>query len=139
MPSAPSESMTPKKKTPPPPASNLPEPTLGELTAALREFTRARDWDEFHTPKNLTTALMVESAELAEIFTWCGTSQSRQVARDRAAEVADEIADVLIYLLLIADAVDCDLIQAALHKVRLNEERYPVDRSKGKANKYNDL
>jgi NTP pyrophosphatase (non-canonical NTP hydrolase) len=105
----------------------------------LSEFARARDWDRFHSPKNLAAALVVEAAELLEPFQWLGEDESRRLA-DRPADyaaVCEEIADVLIYLLRLADRLDIDLEQAVADKLRRNAEKYPVALAKGNAVKYN--
>jgi NTP pyrophosphatase (non-canonical NTP hydrolase) len=104
---------------------------LSELQAELRHFAAERDWQPFHTPKNLSTALMVEAAELAEIFQWMTPEQS-QVAnldRDRKGRIADEVADVLLYLLQLADHCQVDLAQAAVHKLARNALKYPAART----------
>ncbi len=106
---------------------------------ALREFARARDWDQFHSPKNLAAALAVEAAELLEPFQWMKEEESRRLAEQPAdyALVREEIADVLIYLLRLADQLDIDLESAVVEKMRRNEEKYPVALAKGNAVKYN--
>lgn len=105
----------------------------------LREFSEERDWDQFHSPKNLATALAVEAAELLEPFQWLKEEESRKLAEKPAdyALVREEIADVLIYLLRLADQLDIDLEQAAAEKMRRNAEKYPVALAKGNAVKYN--
>jgi len=99
---------------------------LENIQSVLRKFATDRDWDRFHTPKNLSTALMVEAAELAEIFQWDTGPESAKptvVDRDRAA---DEIADVLIYLVRIADVLEIALYPAVLRKIEKNAEKHPV-------------
>ena len=101
---------------------------LGELQAELRHFAAERDWQPFHTPKNLSTALMVEAAELAEIFQWQTPEQSRLVHKDTAAEqrIAEEVADVLLYLLQVADHCQIDVQQAVRDKLAKNAVKYPA-------------
>ena len=111
------------------------------LQLTLREFAAARNWQPFHTPKNLSTALMVETAELAEIFQWM-TSDESQAAHLYPAmkeRIADEVADVLLYLLQLCDKLQIDLLDAARLKLAVNAEKYPVDRARGSSQKYTDL
>ncbi len=105
----------------------------------LREFAQARDWEQFHSPKNLAIALAVEAAELVEPFQWMKEEDSRRLSENAAdyAQVREEIADVLIYLLRLADQLDIDLEQAVAEKMRLNAEKYPVALARGNAVKYN--
>lgn len=109
------------------------------LQAALREFAKARDWEQFHSPKNLASALAVESAELLEHFQWLTDDQSRNLAPEKRAEVAEELADVLLYLLQLADKLDVAPLDAAWAKVRVNESKYPADRARGRSTKYTEL
>jgi NTP pyrophosphatase (non-canonical NTP hydrolase) len=99
--------------------------SLHALADELRAFARARDWEQFHTPKNLSMALMVEAAELAEHFQWATAEQSAQLDQATRHEVALEIADVLIYLTRLADVLDIDPIRAAREKIQLNATRFP--------------
>ena len=104
---------------------------LTDMQAALRHFAAERDWQPFHTPKNLSTALMVEAAELAEIFQWMTPEESQQASLDpeRQARIADELADVLLYLLQVADHCEVDLARATAHKLARNAERFPPVRT----------
>ena len=101
---------------------------LTELQARLRAFSAQRQWQPFHTPKNLAMALMVEAAELAEIFQWMTQEQSLAVREDPALKepIADEVADVLLYLLQLADHAGVDLAEAVEHKLRKNAVKHPV-------------
>jgi NTP pyrophosphatase (non-canonical NTP hydrolase) len=101
---------------------------LKALQLTLREFAAARNWQPFHTPKNLSTALMVETAELAEIFQWMTPEESRAAPRDPAtkARIADEVADVLLYLLQVADQCGIDLAQAVANKRVKNAIKHPA-------------
>jgi dCTP diphosphatase len=101
---------------------------LVSLRDALREFAAARDWRRFHTPKNLAMALIVEAAELVEHFQWATAEESLALAPDRAALVREEVADVLIYLVEIADVLGIDLIAAARDKIGKNALKYPAPR-----------
>jgi dCTP diphosphatase len=99
---------------------------LTSLRDALRDFAAARDWRQYHTPKNLAMALIVEAAELVEHFQWATAEQSLTLAPDKAAEVREEVADVLIYLVEIADVLGIDLIAAARDKIGKNAVKYPA-------------
>jgi NTP pyrophosphatase (non-canonical NTP hydrolase) len=109
------------------------------LTQALRDFAKARDWAQFHSPKNLASALAVEAAELLEPFQWLTEDQSRNLSMSKKAEVAAEAADVLLYLLQLCDKLQIDLMEAARMKLIVNGEKYPVDRARGSSKKYTDL
>jgi len=111
---------------------------LQDLKAQIRQFADDRDWDRFHSPKNLAMALIVEVAELVEHFQWLTEEQSRSLPVAKQAEVEAELADILIYLLRIADKLDIDLNQAALDKLQNNAEKYPVDQVRGLSKKYNE-
>ena len=111
--------------------------SLAGLTEALRQFAAERDWDQFHTPKNLAMAMMVEAAEVAEHFQW--SEPSEEVPPEKRNEVAMEIADVLLYLVRLADRLHIDPIVAARDKMRINAERYPADKAFGKSSKYTEL
>ena len=104
-----------------------------QLRKRLREFARARDWEQFHSPKNLAMALSVEVAELVEHFQWLTEAQSHEISDKVREEVAMEIADVFIYLLRLADQLGIDPMQSATRKIEINEQRYPVELSRGKA------
>ena len=112
---------------------------LQALLNALREFARERDWEQFHSPKNLATALSVEAAELLEHFQWLTDEQSRTLDDAKRTAVGEELADVLLYLLQLADKLDIDPLQAAERKLRLNAEKYPADRARGRSDKYTEL
>lgn len=114
-------------------------PGLDELQAAQRAFAHERDWEQFHTPKNLASALSVEAAELLEHFQWLTEEQSRTLPDEKRVRVGEEIADVLLYLLQLSDKLQIDVMDAAWRKLRLNAEKYPVDRARGSIRKYNDI
>jgi NTP pyrophosphatase (non-canonical NTP hydrolase) len=109
------------------------------LTQALRDFAKARDWEQFHSPKNLAAALTVETAELLEHFQWLTEEQSRNLPADKIAEVATEAADVLLYLLQLCDKLGIDLPQAAQAKLIANAQKYPVERARGSSKKYTEI
>ena len=103
---------------------------------ALRAFRDERDWAQFHDPKNLAAALGIEAAELNEVFLWKTTEASRDVDLER---VREELADVLAYALLLADTFNLDPQEIVLQKIQKNAEKYPVEKSRGKSTKYNQL
>lgn len=108
-----------------------------KIQERLREFAAARDWDQFHSPKNLAMALAAEAGELLELFQWLTEERSRQLvdSPEGMARVREEIADVQIYLLRLADKLGVDLEKAVEEKIVLNEGKYPVELSKGNATK----
>lgn len=110
-------------------------PSLDDLTQQLRDFARERDWEQFHSPKNLAMALIVEAAELVEHFQWLTEAQSQMLAPDRREPVAQELADVLLYLVRLADCLNIDLMDAAQRKLLLNAQKYPADQVRGSAKK----
>jgi NTP pyrophosphatase (non-canonical NTP hydrolase) len=112
---------------------------LESLRDKLRCFADDRNWDQFHSPKNLASALAVEAAELLEPFQWLTEEQSRNLAPAQMAAVRDEMADVLIYLVRLADKLNVGLFDAAEEKIRRNAEKYPVEKSKGSSTKYTHL
>ena len=119
----------------PPPA------TLAELVAAVRRFRDDRDWAQFHTPKNLAAAIAIEAAELQERFLWKTDAEVDQDLADAAkkAGVADEIADVVMFAMLLADRLGIDLAEAVASKLAANEQKYPVKLARGNARKYTEL
>lgn len=109
---------------------------LQSLTSALRQFAAERDWDQFHSPKNLAAALSVEAAELLEHFQWLSEAQSQSLPAEQRVAVGHEMADVLLYLLQLADKLDIDLVNAARRKMVINAAKYPVEQSRGSSRKY---
>ena len=109
---------------------------LIELRDELRRFAAERDWDQFHTPRNLATALAVEAAELLEPFQWLDEAGARDLPPDTRAAVEQEMADVLLYLVRLADRLDVDLAAAARAKIARNVLKYPVDKARGSSRKY---
>jgi len=112
---------------------------LEELSAALRRFAEERDWEQFHSPKNLSMALSVEAAELLEHFQWLTEEESARLPPGRLAAVGEEMADVFIYLLRLADRLGIDLEREARAKVAKNAARYPVEKSRGNKRKHTEL
>lgn len=102
------------------------------LRDTLREFAAARDWRQFHTPKNLAMALIVEAAELVEHFQWATPEESCTLSAEKAAAVRDEVADVLIYLVEMADVLNIDLIAAARDKIVKNAVKHPATHTRAK-------
>jgi len=119
--------------------TNATDDTLLSLRDALRDFAAARDWQQFHTPKNLAMALIGEAAEVIEHFQWLTPEASTALAAEDQRAVAHELADVLLYLVRLADVLDIDLPAAAREKLAINGERYPVAKAYGRADKYNRL
>ena len=112
---------------------------ITDLQARLREFANERDWEQFHSPKNLASALSVEAAELLEHFQWLTEAQSRALPEATHAKVSEELADVLLYLLQLADKLGIDPMEAARRKLLANAARYPVDQAKGSSRKYSEF
>lgn len=115
------------------------DPLLEELRGALRRFAAERDWDRFHSPKNLAAALSVEASELLEHFQWLSEDESWTLEPAKREAVSQELADVLLYLVRLADRLDVDLAAAARRKLQLNAEKYPVERARGSHRKYTEL
>lgn len=116
-----------------------PPTDLAELAERIRTFAAERDWQVFHTPKNLATALVVEAAELVEPFQWLTPEQSLALTPQQHQAVKEEIADVLIYLTRLADVLGVDLLAAAAEKMAINASKYPAERARGNADKYDSL
>ena len=112
---------------------------LQSLRDQLRTFAAERDWDQFHSPKNLAAALAVEASELLEHFQWLTEAQSQQLPPETLGEVRAEVADVLLYLIRISDKLGIDLVEAAKTKILLNAEKYPVEKARGSSKKYTAL
>jgi dCTP diphosphatase len=109
------------------------------LSRALQQFALERDWGQFHSPKNLASALVVEAGELLEHFQWLTEQQSRELPADRRQAVAAEAADVLLYLIQLCTALGIDPIAAAQDKLKVNAQKYPVDKAKGTNKKYDQI
>jgi NTP pyrophosphatase (non-canonical NTP hydrolase) len=112
---------------------------IKQLAVALRKFARERDWDQFHSPKNLAMALNVESGELMEHFQWLTAEESDHLSEEQRARVRLEIADVFLYLIRMSDRLGVDIIAAAFEKMAINAKKYPIELAKGSNKKYTDL
>lgn len=112
---------------------------LRALRNKLRQFAEERDWDQFHSPKNLAMALSVEAAELMEHFQWLSEADSRSVPVEKRDKIREEVADVLLYLIRLADKLEIDLAAAAEEKIGINASKYPIQKSRGSSKKYTDL
>jgi len=114
---------------------------IKEIQKRLSEFADARDWDQFHSPKNLSMALSAEAGELLEIFQWLTEKESLGIvsSENTLKAAKEEIADIAIFLLRLADKLGVDVEQAILEKIDINEEKYPIEKCKGKNTKYSDL
>lgn len=112
---------------------------LTKLQHDLAEFASERDWDKFHSPKNLSMAMSVEAGELVEIFQWLTEEESRSLSHKQQLRAEEEIADVFLYLLRIADKLNVDLVKAANEKLAINANKYPVEEIYGSAKKYTEL
>ena len=104
----------------------------------LRQFVSERDWSRFHSPKNLATALSVEASELLEPFQWLQSGEKSELADDKLTAIRHEMADVLAYLVMLADRLDVDLYAAVLEKIELNRGKYPVEKVRGDSRKYSE-
>ena len=108
------------------------------LRDTLRKFVAERDWDRFHSPKNLAMALSVEASELLEHFQWLTEAESHRLPAEKLGQVRDEIADVLVYLVRLADKLEVDLLDAAARKIEKNALKYPAARVRGSMKKYTE-
>ena len=111
---------------------------MKELINELREFAKERDWEQFHSPKNLAMALSVEVAEIVEIFQWLTQEESKNLAPEKRGKVKEEIGDVMIFLTNLADKFGIDPLEAAREKIVMNRLKYPAALVKGKASKYTE-
>lgn len=107
--------------------------SIEALNERLLQFARTRDWEQFHSPKNLSMALSGEAGELLEHFQWLTEEQSQHLSDEKRKAVAHEMADILIYLVRLSERLDIDLLEAAYEKVAINEKRYPAEKVKGDA------
>jgi NTP pyrophosphatase (non-canonical NTP hydrolase) len=110
--------------------------SLQELKTLINDFVAERDWAQFHTPKNLAMAMIVEAAELVEQFQWDTPQESQRLSSEKREAVSHELADTFVYLLRIAEVLDIDLIEAANQKIDLNAKKYPADKVRGSNAKY---
>jgi NTP pyrophosphatase (non-canonical NTP hydrolase) len=112
---------------------------MQETITRIRKFRDDRDWKQFHDPKNLAASISIEAGELLEIFQWMSGEQAAQYAAQNKERVSDEIADVAIYLIELADIVGIDLAAAINAKLEKNAKKYPVEKARGVSTKYTDL
>jgi NTP pyrophosphatase (non-canonical NTP hydrolase) len=112
--------------------------TLATLTQAILEFRDARDWQQFHNPKDLATALSIEASELQEIFLWKNGPALEEAIRSKGEHIEQEVADITAYLLLLCNELDIDLESAVLSKLEHNKAKYPADQVRGSSKKYDE-
>ncbi len=112
---------------------------LADILDELRTFVRERDWEQYHDPKNLASGLSIEAAELLELFLWTSTSDAHRHGNEVKPRVEEEVADVFLYCLMIADTLDIDLLDAAHRKLEKNRQKYPVELARGSSEKYDRL
>jgi len=112
---------------------------MEDLIKKLREFANERDWEQFHSPKNLSMALAVEAAEILEIFQWRTEDQSRNLDSKTLNKVKEEISDTQIYLARLSDQLGFTPLEAALEKLKQNQKKYPLEKAKGSAKKYTEF
>lgn len=110
--------------------------TLHELKTRMASFVRERDWEQFHSPKNLSMSIAIEAAELMEHFQWLTLEQAQQLGPDALQEVGEELADIVLYALSMANSLQIDLAETVLAKMAKNEQKYPQEQVRGKAHKY---
>lgn len=110
--------------------------TLHDLKERMAEFVRARDWEQFHTPKNLSMSIAIEAAELMEHFQWLTVEQSRNLDPAALDDIGEELADIVIYALSLSNFLNLDLADTVLRKMAKNERKYPVEQVRGKSHKY---
>lgn len=121
------------------PSSKGAQDTIDALRDKLRQFADERDWDQFHSPKNLAMALSVEAAELLEHFQWLSDAESAVLAPEKCTKIREELADVLLYLIRLADKLHIDLASAAADKLGVNAQKYPVQKARGSNKKYTEF
>ena len=114
---------------------------IQKMQEFFKSFVKEREWDQFHTPKNLSMALSIETSELMEIFQWLSEKESCEIKKNprKKQAIIDEIADILSYLIRLADILDIDLEKAFWDKFKKNVQKYPINLAKGKHSKYNEL
>jgi dCTP diphosphatase len=110
---------------------------IKEITARLLEFRKERDWDQFHSPKNLAISISIEAAELLEHFQWAAEDEALTI--EKKQEVAKELADIFNYVVMLAEDLGIDVVESSKEKIEENRKKYPVEKAKGSAKKYGDL
>jgi len=111
---------------------------MKELLEQIKRFNKERDWEQYHSPKNLVLALMVEVAEVAEKFQWLTEQESQELSSEKLKEITEELGDVLIYLVNLADKLNINLVKAARDKLAKNAKKYPADQVRGSSRKYTE-
>lgn len=111
---------------------------LEKIRLRIRQFAADRDWDQFHSPKNLSMALSAESGELLEQFQWLTEEQSKKLSNEKLHNIEEELADIQIYLIRLADKLNINIVDAVHKKIEINERKYPADKVKGSAKKYDE-
>ena len=112
---------------------------LENITEKAIQFRDARDWKQFHDPKNLAEAICIESSELLEKFLWIPNEKSYDINTNQLKEITEEIADIMIFLIYMCNGLNVDLIQAVENKIHINERKYPIEKSKGTSKKYKEF
>ena len=114
---------------------------IEKIKVAIRNFAKERDWDQFHSPKNVATALSIEASELLELFLWASESESKEIMKDetKASKVKEELADIFYYLIRLSDLLSIDIESEFWGKLEKNAQKYPVELSKGNSKKYTEL
>ncbi|MFN7161109.1 MAG: nucleotide pyrophosphohydrolase [Candidatus Gracilibacteria bacterium] len=115
------------------------DPRFQKVIDRINNFREAREWKQFHSPKNLAMSLAMEASEVMEFFQWCSTEEAREVVKKKNDALSEELADVGIYLLQLCEESGVDLLSAIERKMDINESKYPVEKAKGNATKYNEL
>lgn len=112
--------------------------SLQAIRSRIQAFVEERDWQQFHSPKNLAMAMIVEAAELVEHFQWMTEQESREVSAEKKEQIGQELADTFVYLLRIADVLEINLIEATNRKLDINAKKYPVEKARGRNDKYTE-
>jgi NTP pyrophosphatase (non-canonical NTP hydrolase) len=112
------------------------ETTLQQLKERMADFVRERDWEQYHTPKNLSMSIAIEAAELMEHFQWLTVEGSQNLPAEALADIGEELADIVIYSLSLANALKLDLAETVSNKMDKNVRKYPSEKVRGKAHKY---
>lgn len=112
---------------------------IEELTQKITKFRDERDWKQFHNPKDVALSLVLEATEVLELFQWKNPEEIEKYIKDHKEDIADELADVLSWVLLLSHDLDIDIVEAVIRKNQKNVEKYPIDKAKGKHTKYNQL
>jgi dCTP diphosphatase len=115
------------------------KPSIDDVRYKLRRFIEERDWDKFHSPKNLAISISLEAAEILEHYQWKTDEQSHDLSEEEKEELAREIADVFIYLLRLSERLQIDMCESAVNKIEENAKKYPVEKSRGRSTKYTKL